>query len=181
MAALLRQSKSTSGVKNGMAIKNEEQLKPIAEILLPILQALRGNPTNEMRAWAIAVLDLACRQVEIFIEPEVSERAQEEATHLGLGCLRQYCWSDQPSKMGDVGRKIFHWEHMLPVAEMKRQLIALNPPTTEAIHSILTQANVAWILKEEDQTLTRLNLAHRRPDGPLVAYEKANIKLLSFS
>lgn len=54
-----------------------------------------------------------CRELEDFITPRASTAAQDKAIAMGLLDLRQFHWDDQPYKMKDLGRQIFHWEHIV--------------------------------------------------------------------
>lgn len=108
----------------------------------------------------------------------VSSAAQAEADRRDIGDLREYTWYDQLKRMGDVGRKTFAWDHFFPVAELRRQLDALEEPTPAQVRGVLEKASIAWILKSEDRELNRLGYRHRRPD-PHAAYRAAGIQLLS--
>jgi hypothetical protein len=160
-----------------VAIKHNADLRPIAEIILPMVLRLKSNPDSDLRSWCLSVLDIACRHIEEFVIPEVSIRAHREAEALGLGDLSTYRWTDQTDHMGDKGRRVFHWEHVLPVSEMKRRLLAISEPDINEIVYILKSADVAWILKEEDADLTRLKLSQRRDGNPWDAYRKAGIEM----
>jgi hypothetical protein len=58
---------------------------------------------------------------------------------------------------------------------MRRRI--LEKPTVENAQRVLSAAEIAWILKDEDRELTRLKFQSRRPD-PKLAYEQAKIVLL---
>lgn len=78
--------------------------------------------------------------------------------------------------MKDPTREIFHWEHVVPVSDIVRALLALEDPTPSMIIPILMRAEIAWILKIEDKRLRR----NGRPD-PRAAYVAAGIDLLAWS
>ena len=112
--------------------------------------------------------------------PEVSTRAQQTASEKGLGDLRHFRWKDQPGKMKDPGRKIYHWEHVLPVSQI---MLLLLEGTSEDYNldrmiSLLRSVDIAWILKEENAELTRLDFSTRRPIIPWLAYKEANITMV---
>ena len=109
----------------------------------------------------------------------VSEAAQAMATSLGKGDLRQYDWNTQVKKLGDVGRKIFAWDHFVTVFELRRALDELATPTEASVRAILSRSSVAWILKTEDKSLDALGYRSRRPD-PHYAYTAAGIRLLKY-
>ena len=108
----------------------------------------------------------------------VSRAAQVEARRRGLGDLAAYDWYDQVKKMGDKGRKVFAWDHFFPVAELRRQLDALEAPTERSVRKILRRSSIAWILKVEDRRLNELGFRQTRPD-PHAAYAKAGIRLIT--
>jgi len=113
------------------------------------------------------------RHLESFVEPRSSRAAQALADEIGLGDLRQYRWLDQPSKMRDLGRRLFHWEHATQTSDLVKALLRLEEPTVEAIAVVLRSTTIAWITKKED---ARLPLGER-PDWQ-AAYDAAGIKLL---
>ena len=91
-----------------------------------------------------------------------------------LGDLRRFHWDHQVRRMRDPDRSIFHWEHFLPVSVLRRRLLSLADPSTQSIAPILADADIAWILKQEDLELTRLGYSSDR-DDPTAAYSAANI------
>lgn len=106
------------------------------------------------------------------LPPLVSEAAHLEAQRRGVD-LRQKGWHDQ--SRFDPGRRVFQWEHVLPVGSMREQCLRATSPT--AVAQILEAGRVAWILKEEDRRLTGLGYRATRPD-PDAAYRQAGITLV---
>lgn len=95
-----------------------------------------------------------------FIPPEVSGAALAESARMGVN-LRSMCWHDQPQF--DKGRRVFPFEHVVPVSAVRSE--CLNQTTTEGVRDVLkSMPRVAWILKSEDTTLTRLGYRSRRRD-----------------
>jgi hypothetical protein len=86
------------------------------------------------------------------ISPEVSKAAQQEAERIRIDiCTKN--WHDQTAF--DSGRKTFQWEHVNPGSSI--QAMCEQAKSEEAIQEILkTRLRIAWILKREDQELTRL-------------------------
>lgn len=71
---------------------------------------------------------------------------------------------------------MFHWEHVDPISCIR---VACEGVGSEgAVLEILkARLRVAWILKREDQELTRLGFKRNRPD-PEEAYRAAGIVLV---
>jgi hypothetical protein len=89
--------------------------------------------------------------------------------------LQTQTWDTQPRF--DPGRKIFHYEHMVTVADIIDAVLQADDEES-ATDALACRIRVAWILKEEDARLTDLGYRHRRPD-PDAAYAHAGIKLLA--
>ncbi|NBJ13695.1 hypothetical protein [Microvirga arsenatis] len=143
---------------------------PIMEILKQYHQSDYLEP---VRAHFRTLLKWMARDLENFVQPMVSVAAQERAKEMGLPDLRQFRWKDQPKKMKDPGRAIFHWEHYTPVANIVRDLLEINTPSRETVTDVLKTARIAWILKEENACLN-----HRsRPDSDN-DYRAVGIRLL---
>jgi hypothetical protein len=109
------------------------------------------------------------------LKPEISKAAQEEAVRAGM-LLHTMTWHDQAKF--DRGRKTFHWEHVNPVSGIQNK--CMEAKSEEAIlETLKTSLRIAWILKREDQELTRLGYRSKRvmPDE---AYGHAGIELLKF-
>ncbi|PSC05937.1 hypothetical protein SLNSH_06050 [Alsobacter soli] len=119
------------------------------------------------------VLKHAARDLERFVVPRVSRAAQAQADEDGIGALRHYHWLDQTGAMKDPERAIYHWEHVVPAADIVKALLALEAPTVAQIAEILKTAQIAWILKHEDRKLVPSN----RPD-PEAIYRAAGIELM---
>lgn len=122
------------------------------------------------------MLGWMARDLERYVVPGVSRAAQARADELGLGDLSRFDWGHQRGLMKDPTREIFHWEHVVPVSDMVKALLALDDPTPSAIVPILMRAEIAWILKSEDKLLRRSG----RPD-PRTAYLAAGIELLTWA
>ena len=104
----------------------------------------------------------------------ISQRAYEQAKAINLS-LKDMTWHNQIKF--DPGRKIFQYEHMMPVNEL-RKLCLQRSDVKSTIRLLREQHLVAWILKEEDQEITRLGYKQNRPD-PQKAYREAGIKLIT--
>jgi len=143
----------------------------------PVLEILRQYHQEDcpeaIRAHYRTVLKWMARDLENFVRPTVSVAAQECAARMGLPDLRQFRWKDQPKKMKDPERAIFHWEHYTPVANIVEALIRIDMPTLEAVANILRTAKIAWILKEENA-----RLSHRSRKDPASDYANAGIELI---
>lgn len=150
-----------------------EQAAPlIAEAIVGILRQYKDAPAD-VRGTLATMLVWMARDLERYVMPGVSRAAQARADELGIGDLRQFHWGHQRGLMKDPTRQIFHWEHVVPVKDMVKALLALDDPTPLTIVPILIRAEIAWILKSEDKLLRRSG----RPD-PRAAYLAAGIELL---
>lgn len=105
-----------------------------------------------------------------------SVNAQKRADELGIGDLRRFDWGDQPSRMKDPGRKIFHFEHVNPLNNIVESILKSKCET--AIRSHIMKIKIAWILKEEDRLLTKGIGGSWRSKRPDDAYERLNIQLV---
>ncbi|OAI40709.1 hypothetical protein AYO40_04445 [Planctomycetaceae bacterium SCGC AG-212-D15] len=88
--------------------------------------------------------------------------------------LQTMTWHTQPKY--DPGRAIFQWEHVNPVSSI---LEGCKQVTSEEaiLHILKTRLRLAWILKRENEELTRLGYRSKRVD-PEGAYRDAKIELL---
>lgn len=157
-----------------MPYRSPEIIEQLAPQFEAILRAYQAAERDDVRVWLSSLLGHACRELEDFIEPRISVAAQAKASAMELGDLRRFHWDDQVGKMNDRGRKIFHWEHFVPVSLLKRRLMELSDPTVDAILPILSVAEIAWVLKDEDEKLRRLGFGSDR-DDPAAAYAAAEI------
>jgi hypothetical protein len=144
----------------------------IAQAMSEMVRQYKGASPALKKYYHVSLKWMA-RELEQFAMPRVSVAAQVLANETALGDLRRYQWRDQPTKMKDPQRKTFHWEHVLPVSDIVKRLVELPDPTPEAIASVLTDAQVAWITKEENKRLPRSGRAN-----PLECYKQARIELL---
>ncbi len=117
-----------------------------------------------------------CRELEDFAPRNVSVGAVGEAERLGIGDLRHFHWDDQPGRMSDPDRLIFHWDHVDTVSSLKRALLDGAVLTPRHCTEIVARSRIAWITKEEDRRLTTLGFRSKRPD-PDAAYRAAGIEL----
>jgi hypothetical protein len=109
-----------------------------------------------------------CLPVKVF----VSEAAAQLAKEKGLGDLHDFLWKDQCRKMGDPGRKLFHFEHDPPVSQIIEKLIALSTPDRKTVEEILASQRLTWITKDENK---RLNTQGFRKHRPANAYAQVGI------
>lgn len=150
----------------------DELLKPFAgSILCKVIALNELNLTSPQRARIRESISDDIKKCTNFIKPEVSQGAFRKAKirHVDLYLKN---WHDQPKF--DARRELFHFEHIVPVSAIRE--LCENRKTKKAILEILkTRLRIAWILKREDQELTRLGYRSKRPDS---AYGEAGIKLL---
>lgn len=153
----------------------EAVLKAFAEAIhakAALLQRKTLPPAYRARVREAISDDL--KKVSNLVVPEASKKALREARTLGVD-LYAMTWHDQPSF--DGGRDVFHLEHVRPVSVLRGECLA-SASANEIIEILRTRLRVAWILKAEDNELTRLGYRSVRPD-PDKAYREAKIALIS--
>ena len=120
-------------------------------------------------------IDEDIKKVSDFAIPRVSKKAKEKSTAMGIDLLSMN-WHNQTKKSFDPGRKLFHWEHIVPVSQIRKMCLeAKNEDEVKTL--LLEKISVAWILKEEDKKLTKSGFRSERPD-PKEAYFEAGIELI---
>jgi len=105
--------------------------------------------------------------------PRISAKADLKSRAMGIDLLLAD-WHDQHKF--DPGRKIFHFEHTIPVLQVRKSC-CLASSKEDMLEILKSQILIAWILKEEDFRLNQLGLRSNRPD-PAAAYRAAGIELL---
>ena len=161
-----------------MPWKNEATLDSVSETFKSLLISLHNADDEISIIFLKDLITRACRKIELYIEPRYSVKAELVANEMKIGCLSQYQWNDQNSKRKDKGRKVFHWEHILPVSTIVKKLLAIENPTNSAIIDIIKNADVAWILKAENDQLDSNGYRTKRPENPLEAYINCDIQLV---
>lgn len=153
----------------------DEDARHLATVAFDLIAKHRAHPRIAIGKSLVRHL---CREVEDLCPRYVSVKAHEAGLARGLSDLRQFHWDDQPYKMGDRGRILFHWDHFVPVAQLFRELTSLPATATpEDAHRILRRARIAWISKEETVQLSRNGFSAYRAN-PYEAYRSAGIELL---
>ena len=85
--------------------------------------------------------------------------------------LAAMTWHDQDKF--DPGREIFILEHRATVSSLKRRCLAAA--SQDAVLDVLeAEIDVVWILRDEDDELTRLKYVSKRPS---TAYDEAKIEI----
>lgn len=154
------------------------QTIPALRLLIELYQKAKVDKCKELEAWADYALHWACRRLEVFYRTRVSKAAAAKAAALKIGDLSLYAWNDQKSKMRDPKREIFHYEHVYPVSQLRHGLEALDPPTDEAVLSLVKRGAVAWILKEECKRLDAAGYRSQRPEDPWQAFREVGIEMV---
>ncbi len=101
-----------------------------------------------------------------------SVAAQALAAERGID-LSKMTYDNQVQKRFDPGRKLFAYEHMVPVKNLMYAIIA-EPSRAE---ELLRSAMIVWVTRAENDRLNQLGYAHERPD-PQKCYEEAGIKVM---
>ena len=127
--------------------------------------------SDSERLWYKKMFDTAIRHLEFFIVPLVSIKAQKIADANNLGDLRFKRYRT-PSAW-PKGKELY-WEHAKPVLDIRKLLIELGAnPTTEDILSIVNQAEITWITRDEARTLTKTGRVDWRDE-----YKRRNINFI---
>jgi hypothetical protein len=152
-----------------------EQYQDFIDILKVIIPQYKNDP-DKKHIKSIFVHTI--RKVELLLPKDVSIKAQKEADELNLGSLLQYDWNDQTKKhkMNDLGRKIFHYEHFVPIQQQIDDLLKLESYNDLNIYNIISNNKICWILKSENKILDKI--AKSKRPNPDEAYHKAGITLL---
>ena len=129
------------------------------------LKALKLTRNQRKRLRDTITADLRACGALLYPEvrlPEVSKEALQEADRIGVNLWAQTL---RRQKSFDRGRKVFHWEHVNPIACIQELCEAAK--SEEAVLDALARLRVAWILKREDKELTRLGsgVSGRTPKG----------------
>lgn len=156
-----------------MAKSDPIQQLPINEAINSII-ALKGT-ISEKRLLKY-MIDRLLRMAGTYQTRTASVNAQKQADELGIGDLRKFDWGDQPVRMKDPGRKLFHFEHITPMNNIVESILESNCET--AIKSHIMKIKIAWILKEEDRLLTKGIGGSWKSKRPSDAYMRLNIQLI---
>jgi hypothetical protein len=142
--------------------------------------------------WIKTSLKWPIRYLEMFIEhPKVSVEAQEMFQKLQLQGminsnvrLENCSWSQQTTLMKIKGHKIFHYDHIYPVSQLRDKLMEICNKKDMAkmkkdVEEELKRMDVAWILKDENVKLDKAGYKSKRPYPNLLdAYAEVGIELI---
>jgi hypothetical protein len=146
---------------------NSEILYTFSNNIRLKVKTLLGLETQYQTSVIKSSIHSDIRKYSDLLIPLQSEAAFYQSEKLKIDLIKKN-WHNQPSF--DPGRKIFHFEHMIPV----NQLTDMCIQNSKEIENILNTCTVVWILKSEDRILTELGFRNNRID-PIEAYKKANI------
>jgi hypothetical protein len=153
-----------------------EELTRIISGLVQDIQSYHASFSKDAQRYFKSRLDWGIREMRN-ARQYVSLAAQTKATEMELGDISYCGWFDQKSKMKDPKRKIFHYEHFLPIGEQIKRLLALDAPANESVQAIIMEGAVCWILKDEDLKLRKAGYNSKRPD-PKKAYAEVGIIII---
>ncbi len=145
------------------------------DVLLVIEKLLllmsKENQSESEILWNKKMFDTAIRHLEYFIEPRISVKAQKIADANNLGDLKKQRYR---TPKGWIGGEDLYWEHAKPVADITKELLKLKPnPSHADILSVINQAEIAWITRDEERLLPKTGR-----DNWLEDYKLRNIELL---
>ena len=164
--------------------KNKHIAEAFTDVIYAYINAIQKLGKNKSRPLK-GGLDMSLRILTgshvTFISEKILNRVLEKNLELNPFDL---IW-EQRHSMGKIlvkNRKqsFAVWEHTLPIREFREKLI-LCQNKKEVIRTINEYPGVAWISREENNTLNSLGYQRNRPCGFLNCYEKASISLLNES
>lgn len=150
-------------------------LPPIARVALKLLEEM-SNESSESEAYGVLKisLDMVCRHVEKLC-PKAASVGAVRAAKVSHTELLNSPWRrrNELSSSRDPSKQL-HWEHYIPVSQMRRNLLNITKPTEALVLKELRKTRIVWITKQEDKKLPR----SYRPT-PKQAYLDAEIVLAS--
>lgn len=160
---------------------NKSEIYHLQSIATTIKQLLTDfdGATAAYQSYQKNNLKMMCRWLEKFITPRVSKAAAIKANELGIGIdtLRGANWFQQKTVLKDPKREIFHLEHVVPVKKLAKEILDARKEPTEKIVEILLSAEIAWILKSEDNELTKRKFRSNRSNS-MECYRTCGIELV---
>jgi hypothetical protein len=161
-----------------MPFNQSESITGLAKVIKEMLSGY-DSASPLMQDYQRTVLTYMCRKLEVFATPHVSKKAAQKAADMGINTdLRDLKWSDQPTKLKDKGRRIFHLEHIVTVSQLAQKILELRNGSIELIEKEMRLADIAWILKDEDKNLTKKGY-HSKRSNPLACYEECGIEFVA--
>jgi hypothetical protein len=148
-------------------------MRPFATAIFAKVEALRTlelKPAHKSRLSESISDDI--KKASNLHPHRMSVRAREKAQDLKPPVnLAEMTWHDQ--EKFDPGRELFIVEHRATVSSLKQR--CLGAATVEGVLDVLEkEIDVVWILREEDDELTRLKYRSKRPAS---AYQEATIEI----
>jgi len=124
----------------------------VVDLLRMRANAAMDSDQKDLLSWADKMLDMACRHIETFVEPEVSvEAAARWQANGGKGDLRAQRYRKPSGWKRGAG---LHFDHAVPPAQLLEDLLALGDhPTASSVRVILETAEVAWITTEQKKSI----------------------------
>jgi hypothetical protein len=156
-----------------MSEKFIETMARLASEMIKTVPVCADDPAA--RKGLNALIMTLCRNMEDVVPRNVSVKAAARGRELGVQDLRKFHFDHGGKIPGGRKKSMLHWEHWMPVAEMKKELLELVNPTPEECRKVLSKARICWILKGENDELDRRGFKSVRPD-PESAYKIAGIE-----
>jgi hypothetical protein len=143
-----------------------EALRTLRDLPRPLEQRLKESISDDLK------------KATNFQRHYCSHAAERVAAALSRPVdLREQTWHDQGTF--DPNRRLFVVEHKVTIASL-RDLCRGAPDVANVLDILVDKFVVVWVLREEDDRLTRLGYRTKRPD-PDAAYREAEIHLLDGS
>lgn len=153
-------------------------LSPFAEAIfakvrgLEVIGKYAEGSADRLEARMLESISDDIKKASNFIPHRQSVRAHDHEKAKNVN-LAEKTWHEQHSF--DKGRVTFLVEHKVPVSVLRTKCIAAK--SADAVLKILSdELCVVWVLREEDDELTRLKFRSKRPDSD-AAYAQARIEL----
>jgi hypothetical protein len=150
-----------------------ELLRPFALSIHAKVAAIYAlRLTADQRARVLESISDDIKKCTNFVHPRVSVAAMKAARRKNKIDLWSKNWHNQGTF--DRGRRLFHLEHFVPVSAIREACIE-DRSKTGILEILRSRLQIVWILKAENDKLTKLGHRSRRPD-PEAAYRAAGIE-----
>jgi hypothetical protein len=165
---------SAWGEVAAMPFCDTSEAPALAKQFYDFLRNCDDRDSLRMRKWQNKALEQMCRHLEWFCEPSVSKAAADEARKRGWN-LAKYEYKDR-KKIEAIGDKLFHFEHVEPVGQLVKKMMAARESLSR-IESVILSADVAWILDRENKKLDAMGYNSIRLPSGRDCYRLAGIEL----
>jgi hypothetical protein len=153
---------------------NSSVFSPFALSIYAKASYLKHNSMSKFeKARLLESISDDIKKCTTFTKPKISKAALVKSAVLNID-LHKMNWHNQ--NKFDPGRKIFHYEHYITVSNI-RNICLRSENEDDILRILISIPQIVWILKEEDNKLTKLGYRSKR-SNPEEAYWKAEIEIV---